>query len=51
MDRCETLYIKNTLVLHHGRVAETAAALGILRKSLWERMRRYRIAGQDAAKG
>ncbi|MDT8840206.1 sigma-54 dependent transcriptional regulator [Paraburkholderia fungorum] len=48
MDRCETLYIRNLLVQHKGRIAETAAALGISRKSLWERMRRHRIGGQEA---
>ncbi|AQH06251.1 transcriptional regulator (plasmid) [Burkholderia sp. KK1] len=51
MDRCENLYINNALVQHHGRIAETAAALGISRKSLWERMRRHRIAGQEASDG
>ncbi|MFM0033978.1 sigma-54-dependent transcriptional regulator [Paraburkholderia strydomiana] len=49
MDRCENLYINNALVQHHGRITETAAALGISRKSLWERMRRHRLAGQEAA--
>ncbi|WP_438396888.1 sigma-54-dependent transcriptional regulator [Caballeronia sp. DA-9] len=49
MDRCEALYINNALVQHHGRIAETAAALGISRKSLWERMRRHRIAGQEGS--
>ncbi|SDH58067.1 DNA-binding transcriptional response regulator, NtrC family, contains REC, AAA-type ATPase, and a Fis-type DNA-binding domains [Paraburkholderia phenazinium] len=51
MDRCETLYINNALVQHHGRIAETAAVLGISRKSLWERMRRHRIAGQEPSTG
>lgn len=49
MERCETLYINNALVQHHGRIAETASALGISRKSLWERMRRHRIAGQESS--
>ncbi|GJH25848.1 two component sigma54 specific Fis family transcriptional regulator [Caballeronia peredens] len=43
LDRCETLYINNALVQHHGRITETASALGISRKSLWERMRRHHI--------
>lgn len=49
LDRCETLYISNALVQHDGRIAETAAALGISRKSLWERMRRHRITTQESA--
>ncbi|MBA9901211.1 sigma-54-dependent transcriptional regulator [Burkholderia cepacia] len=49
LDRCETLYISNALVQHNGRIAETAAALGISRKSLWERMRRHRITTQESA--
>lgn len=48
IDKCETLYIKNALVQHEGRIAETAAALGISRKSLWERMRRHRISEPDS---
>jgi len=47
LQRCETLYIRGALLEHCGRIAETASALGISRKSLWERMRRYHIAGDD----
>lgn len=49
LQRCETLYIRGALLEHGGRIAETASALGISRKSLWERMRRYQIAGGEIA--
>ncbi|WP_233847965.1 sigma-54-dependent transcriptional regulator [Paraburkholderia sp. HD33-4] len=47
LQRCETLYIRGALLAHGGRISETASALGISRKSLWERMRRYEIAGDE----
>ncbi|WP_028730827.1 sigma-54 dependent transcriptional regulator [Pandoraea sp. E26] len=48
LQRCETLYIRGALLTHGGRISETASALGISRKSLWERMRRYKIAGHES---
>lgn len=37
---CERRYIERALRLSSGRIAETAAALGISRKTLWEKMKR-----------
>lgn len=34
---------------HHWAMAETAKALGISRKNLWEKMRRHHIERDDAA--
>jgi DNA-binding NtrC family response regulator len=51
LDRCELLYISDTLLQHNGRIAETAAALGISRKSLWERMRRHQTANVELTIG
>lgn len=42
-DACERIYIKETLRHHGGRVEETAKALRISRKSLWEKLKRHRI--------
>lgn len=39
--RCESDFIKNALKAHEGKVMQTAQALGISRKSLWEKMKRY----------
>jgi DNA-binding NtrC family response regulator len=41
---CERAYIASALQEHHGRMADTAKALGISRKSLWERMRRHNLS-------
>ncbi|MFM0572624.1 helix-turn-helix domain-containing protein [Paraburkholderia caledonica] len=43
--------MNNALFQHRGQIAQMAAALGVSRKSLWERIRRYWIAGEDAANG
>ncbi|MGU7773292.1 sigma-54-dependent transcriptional regulator [Burkholderia sp. MR1-5-21] len=53
MAACESAFIRAALLQHQGRISETAHALGISRKSLWEKMRRHAIAAEshaDAAK-
>jgi DNA-binding NtrC family response regulator len=40
LSRSERDYIHEALARHRGRVGETAAALGISRKTLWEKLRR-----------
>jgi DNA-binding NtrC family response regulator len=44
----ERLYIQKALASNDGRIADTAAALGISRKNLWEKMRKLDI--QPAAR-
>ena len=41
---CEKRYIEDRLQLNHGRIAETAAALKISRKNLWEKMKKLGIS-------
>ncbi|WP_454808368.1 helix-turn-helix domain-containing protein [Paraburkholderia fungorum] len=41
---CEIVFIRAALLLHLGHNAETADALSIPRKSLWEKMRKRAIA-------
>jgi DNA-binding NtrC family response regulator len=43
IERYERTLLLETLQLHHWRIAESAQSLGISRKSLWEKMRRYEI--------
>jgi DNA-binding NtrC family response regulator len=43
LEDCERDHIAQILEEHGWRVAETAAALGISRKNLWEKMRRHGI--------
>lgn len=38
---CERTYISEVLARHGGRIADSANALGISRKNLWEKMRRH----------
>ncbi|MGH8248216.1 MAG: sigma-54-dependent transcriptional regulator [Gammaproteobacteria bacterium] len=45
---CERAYIASSLQEHHGRIADTAKALGISRKSLWEKMRRHNLSSPPA---
>ena len=45
LDTCEKHYIEQALTAHVWKVGETAEALGISRKNLWEKMRKYSIAG------
>ncbi|AQV96452.1 sigma-54-dependent Fis family transcriptional regulator [Cupriavidus necator] len=44
MAACESAFIRAALLQHQGHISETAHALGISRKSLWEKMRKYAIA-------
>lgn len=53
MSACESAFLRAALFQHQGRISETAHALGISRKSLWEKMRKHAIAAEphlDAAK-
>ncbi|MFZ1909424.1 MAG: sigma-54 dependent transcriptional regulator [Burkholderiales bacterium] len=45
---CERAFISSALQQHRGRIAETAKALGISRKNLWEKMRRHQLGGADS---
>nr|MDP2191560.1 sigma-54 dependent transcriptional regulator [Rhodoferax sp.] len=44
LDLCGKHYIEQALAAHVWRVGETAEFLGISRKNLWEKMRKYGIA-------
>jgi transcriptional regulator of acetoin/glycerol metabolism len=44
MTTCENALIRAALVQQQGHISETAHALGISRKSLWEKMRKHAIA-------
>jgi two-component system, NtrC family, response regulator HydG len=44
---CERAFIEKALAAHDGRIGQTADALGISRKNLWERMKRLDVAGGD----
>ncbi len=44
LQRCERDYIVRALERHGWHINDTAVALGISRKNLWERMRRLRIS-------
>ncbi len=41
---CERTYIRKALAECEGRIADTAALLGISRKNLWEKMRKLEMA-------
>jgi transcriptional regulator of acetoin/glycerol metabolism len=43
MAAAEKAYIEAMLETHGGRITAAAAALGISRKTLWEKMRRHAI--------
>jgi DNA-binding NtrC family response regulator len=43
LDGCERNYIESSLRAHGGRIADTAEALGISRKNLWEKMKKLQI--------
>ena len=45
---CERSYIQQSLQRCHGKIAQTAAYLGISRKNLWEKMKRLQIAARTA---
>jgi DNA-binding NtrC family response regulator len=46
MAACESAFIRAALLQHQGHISETARALGISRKSLWEKMRKHAIAAE-----
>jgi len=46
IERYERTLLRETLELHEWRIAESAQSLGISRKSLWEKMRRYEIVAK-----
>ncbi|MFL9934610.1 helix-turn-helix domain-containing protein [Paraburkholderia sp. RL18-103-BIB-C] len=46
MTACENAFIRAALLQHQGHISETAHALGISRKSLWEKMRKLAIAAE-----
>lgn len=41
---CERTYIRRPLAGCEGRIADTAALLGISHKNLWEKMRKLEMA-------
>jgi transcriptional regulator with PAS, ATPase and Fis domain len=41
LEQCEAAFIRDSLQAHDGRISATAESLGISRKNLWEKMRRY----------
>jgi DNA-binding NtrC family response regulator len=43
LDACERRYIEQALRANTNHIAETAAALGISRKNLWEKMKKLRM--------
>lgn len=43
LNACEKKYIENCLSINEGRINDTAAALGISRKNLWEKMKKLGI--------
>lgn len=45
----EREYIEQTLQAHGGRISDTAAALGISRKNLWEKMKKLQIHDESGA--
>jgi DNA-binding NtrC family response regulator len=47
LQACERRYIEQALRANHWRIIESAAALGISRKNLWEKMRKLGIAGEE----
>ncbi|MEW8030164.1 MAG: sigma-54 dependent transcriptional regulator [Candidatus Thiodiazotropha sp.] len=47
MEEFEKKFLLEKLNAHQWRIAETASCLGISRKSLWEKMKRYEISHQN----
>ena len=47
---CEKKYIEDRLSANGGRIAETAASLGISRKNLWEKMKKLNIQNSDRSR-
>jgi DNA-binding NtrC family response regulator len=46
LNHCERKHIESSLRSNNGRIIETASALGISRKSLWEKMKKLQIEGK-----
>jgi DNA-binding NtrC family response regulator len=46
MEARESAFIRAALLQHQGHISEMAHALGISRKSLWEKMRKHAIAAE-----
>ncbi len=51
LQQCERAYIRRALTECDGRIADTAALLGISRKNLWEKMRKLEIQGSAGESG
>jgi DNA-binding NtrC family response regulator len=51
MAACENAFLRAALLQHLGHISETAHALGISRKSLWEKMRKHAIASESHLDG
>lgn len=47
LEHCERTHIVETLKAHAWQISATAQALGISRKNLWEKMRKYKIRDQE----
>jgi DNA-binding NtrC family response regulator len=45
--RCERDYVARCLAEHDGRIAATAAALGVTRKGLWQKLRRLGLVKEQ----
>jgi DNA-binding NtrC family response regulator len=43
LQACERRYIERALRINSGRISDTAAALGISRKNLWEKMKKLQL--------
>ena len=47
----ERAFLLEQLTRHDGKIAKTATVLGISRKTLWEKMRKYGISGREGVAG
>ena len=45
LEDCERSYIARALAANSGRIAQSAATLGISRKNLWEKLKKLGIQG------
>ena len=51
LEECERQYLLQELTRHDWQMAKTAAAIGISRKNLWERLRRLKLTLPEHAVG
>jgi DNA-binding NtrC family response regulator len=51
LEECERQYLQQEPARHDWQMAKTAAAIGISRKNLWERLRRLRLTAPEHAIG